>query len=65
MADRVWCKTLQEENFWSDTNAGEAYLWEEPAWRDRATGETLYTKADNPSGRPGWNGRSARRSFCM
>lgn len=54
MAERVWCKTLQEENFWSDTKSEETYLLEEPAWRDRATGETLYTKAGDPSGRPGW-----------
>jgi hypothetical protein len=53
MADRVWCKTLQEENFWSDTKAGEPYLLEEPPWLDE-TGATLHTKAGEPSGRPGW-----------
>jgi len=29
-------------------------LLEEPPWIDRETGETLYTKSDEPSGQPGW-----------
>ncbi len=53
MAERVWCKTLQADNFWSDTNPGEPYLLEEPPWLDD-NGEVVYTMAGNPSGRPGW-----------
>lgn len=54
MTERVWCKTLQERNFSSDMRRGDIYLLEEPPWIDDETGETLYTKSGEPSGRPGW-----------
>jgi len=53
MAERVWMKTLQEQNYFEPKKPGGDYLLEEPAWRDEQR-RPKHNKDGRPSGRPSW-----------
>jgi hypothetical protein len=53
MADRVWCKTLQEENFEHDSEAGDQIVLLEPVWLDDDD-QPVLRKDNEPKGEPSW-----------
>ena len=53
MAERVWCKTLQEENFEQGSKPGDHIVLLEPVWLDDYD-QPVLRKDDEPKGEPTW-----------